>query len=154
MTRSRGNTTRATACRSCIPKPTTCRVREGAKPSLELGRFSAASRDWWQHADLTVHGVQWGGETAAALLDGYPAKADVRGKLEHIWSRYVDWGLAHPDKYKVMAQLRMSDKLTEETRAIGYEPFAEVEAMIRETGRTPRRRTTLYGVPERSYPAG
>lgn len=38
------------------------------EPSLELGRFSAASPDWWRLADLTVHGVQWGGETAAALL--------------------------------------------------------------------------------------
>ena len=37
----------------------------------------------------------------------------------------------------------------------GQEMLAEdLEAMIRETGRTPRRRTTLYGVPERSYSAG
>lgn len=38
------------------------------EPSLELGRFSAASSDWWQHANLTLYGAQWGGETAAALL--------------------------------------------------------------------------------------
>jgi FO synthase len=31
---------------------------------------------------------------------------------------------------------------------------AELEAMIREAGRTPRRRTTLYGVPEREYSVG
>ncbi len=31
---------------------------------------------------------------------------------------------------------------------------AELEAMIEEIGRTPRRRTTLYGVPEREYSAG
>jgi 2-iminoacetate synthase ThiH len=31
---------------------------------------------------------------------------------------------------------------------------AELEAMIREIGRTPRRRTTLYGVPEREYSVG
>ena len=37
----------------------------------------------------------------------------------------------------------------------GQEMLAEdLEAMIRETGRTPRRRTTLYGVPQRSYSAG
>ncbi len=30
----------------------------------------------------------------------------------------------------------------------------ELETMIRDIGRTPRRRTTLYGVPERSYSAG
>jgi FO synthase len=31
---------------------------------------------------------------------------------------------------------------------------AELEAMIREAGRTPRRRTTLYGAPEREYSVG
>jgi hypothetical protein len=41
------------------------------EPTLELGRFSAASADWWRHADLTTHGAQWGGETAAALLHQY-----------------------------------------------------------------------------------
>ncbi|MDP9409586.1 MAG: 7,8-didemethyl-8-hydroxy-5-deazariboflavin synthase, partial [Actinomycetota bacterium] len=30
----------------------------------------------------------------------------------------------------------------------------ELEAMIRDAGRTPRRRTTLYGAPERAYSAG
>ncbi len=30
----------------------------------------------------------------------------------------------------------------------------ELEAMIRAAGRTPRRRTTLYGVPERAYSVG
>ncbi|HEX7153687.1 MAG TPA: type IV toxin-antitoxin system AbiEi family antitoxin [Thermoanaerobaculia bacterium] len=41
------------------------------EPTLELGRFSPASADWWRHADLTTHGAQWGGETAAALLHEY-----------------------------------------------------------------------------------
>ena len=31
---------------------------------------------------------------------------------------------------------------------------AELEAMIREAGRIPRRRTTLYGAPERAYSVG
>ena len=31
---------------------------------------------------------------------------------------------------------------------------AELESMIEEVGRTPRRRTTLYGVPEREYSVG
>jgi len=36
-------------------------------PSLELARF-AAPADWWRQIDLATHGVQWGGETAAAIL--------------------------------------------------------------------------------------
>jgi hypothetical protein len=37
-------------------------------PTLEIARFSAASSGWWRHAGIEKHGAQWGGETAAALL--------------------------------------------------------------------------------------
>jgi hypothetical protein len=40
-------------------------------PALEIARFSAASSDWWRRADIGRYGAQWGGETAAALLQGY-----------------------------------------------------------------------------------
>lgn len=36
--------------------------------SLLLGRFSAPASAWWRHADVGKHGAQWGGETAAAIL--------------------------------------------------------------------------------------
>ncbi|MDP9194513.1 MAG: type IV toxin-antitoxin system AbiEi family antitoxin [Acidobacteriota bacterium] len=38
------------------------------QPALEIGRFSAGSADWWRHTNPVPYGVQWGGETAAALL--------------------------------------------------------------------------------------
>jgi hypothetical protein len=37
-------------------------------PALEMGRFSASSSGWWRHAGIEKYGAQWGGETAAALL--------------------------------------------------------------------------------------
>jgi hypothetical protein len=37
-------------------------------PSLEIARFSAVSSGWWRHAEIEKYGGQWGGETAAALL--------------------------------------------------------------------------------------
>jgi hypothetical protein len=37
-------------------------------PTLEMMRLSAASCDWWRHAEIAKYGAQWGGETAAALL--------------------------------------------------------------------------------------
>lgn len=39
----------------------------GLQPKLETGRFRTDD-DWWQRADVTTYGAQWGGETAAALL--------------------------------------------------------------------------------------
>jgi AcrR family transcriptional regulator len=68
-------------------------------------------------------------ELAEMLLAGFPGEAGIRGKLEHIWNHYVAWGMANPAKYKVLVQLRMSDKITEENAAAGHEPFAEVERM-------------------------
>jgi hypothetical protein len=40
-------------------------------PALEVARFSAASSDWWRQAGIRKYGAQWGGETAAALLQGH-----------------------------------------------------------------------------------
>ncbi len=39
-------------------------------PSLEIARFSAPSPTWWRDLDLTPYNAQWGGETAAAILQG------------------------------------------------------------------------------------
>lgn len=37
-------------------------------PNLPLGRFAAAVPDWWRRTEPAKYGVQWGGETAAAIL--------------------------------------------------------------------------------------
>jgi len=37
-------------------------------PTLEIARFAVASPGWWRHAEIEKYGAQWGGETAAALL--------------------------------------------------------------------------------------
>jgi len=39
--------------------------------TIEMGRFSAASPDWWRRTDIAKYSAQWGGETAAALLEGH-----------------------------------------------------------------------------------
>lgn len=37
-------------------------------PSLQIGRFMAPTSDWWRRADPARYGSQWGGETAATIL--------------------------------------------------------------------------------------
>lgn len=69
---------------------------------------------------------------ADALMSGFARKKDVRSKLQHIWDSYVNWGVTNPDQRKVLAQLQVSGKLTEESRAVGYAPFAEIEVMARD----------------------
>jgi AcrR family transcriptional regulator len=71
-------------------------------------------------------------ELAEVLMSGFARKKDVRAKLRHIWDAFVTWGVANPERQKVLAQLAVSDKLTKETKAVGAMPFAELEAMGRE----------------------
>jgi AcrR family transcriptional regulator len=72
-------------------------------------------------------------ELAEVLLAGFPETADVRSKFQHIWERYVRWGAKNPDKFKVMEQLRVSDQVTAESKAVGYAPFAELERVAMES---------------------
>ncbi len=48
--------------------------------------------------------------------------------LQHIWNSYVTWGLGNPEQRKVMNQLRVSDSLTEESKAAGYAPLPRFRA--------------------------
>jgi hypothetical protein len=41
------------------------------RPKLNPKRFRAGTPDWWQCADVTTYGAQWGGEVAADRLTGY-----------------------------------------------------------------------------------
>ena len=72
-------------------------------------------------------------ELSEQILGGLPWEADIRRKLHHLWDRYVTWGVANPQRFAVMTQLRSSGKLTADTLAIGNEPFAEIETMTRES---------------------
>jgi hypothetical protein len=53
--------------------------------------------------------------------------------LRHIFNGYVGWGVSNPDKRKTLTQLQVSDRITEESRAIGYAPFGGFETMARES---------------------
>ncbi len=68
-------------------------------------------------------------ELAGVLMADFPQTANLRRKLYHIWEAYVSWGIANPLKLKVLTQLTVSDKITAETKAVGYAPFAEIERL-------------------------
>jgi AcrR family transcriptional regulator len=71
-------------------------------------------------------------ELAEVLMSGFARKKDLRGKLQHIWDRYIDWGVANPERQRVLAQIMASGKLSGETKAVGAAPFVEIGAMARE----------------------
>jgi AcrR family transcriptional regulator len=71
-------------------------------------------------------------ELADAMMSDFPRKKNVRTKLRHVWDRYVKWGIASPRQRKVLAQLQVSEVLTQESRDAGGAPFVEFQAMIRD----------------------
>lgn len=71
-------------------------------------------------------------ELADAMMSDFPRKKSVPSRLQHIWDRFTQWGVANSDQCRVLAQLQISDRLTDESRTAGSAPFAEIETMARD----------------------
>ncbi len=69
------------------------------------------------------------GDLAAAVMDGFPRKASVRARLEHVWNRYVDWGVRNPLGKKALRLVSMSNVITPAVRSEGGALVAEVERL-------------------------
>ncbi|SEG52498.1 transcriptional regulator, TetR family [Actinacidiphila yanglinensis] len=54
------------------------------------------------------------GEMGAAALGGLRA-TDERAQMLHMWSRWMDWATANPQKRRTLAQLQVSDQITAST---------------------------------------
>lgn len=71
-------------------------------------------------------------ELADVMLADWPEEADPKAKYRHIWDRYVYWGVDNPERFKVMSQLKVSDQVSEESRAAGMAPFLRLEVLARD----------------------
>jgi AcrR family transcriptional regulator len=90
----------------------------------------------------------------------------AKSAAQQAWTQYVSWGVAHPQKRKVLAQLGVSERVTEQSKAAGMVGFTELNAFLsRCVGskvldpswvQSPRRRWTSYPVthPASSSTAG
>jgi hypothetical protein len=47
--------------------------------------------------------------------------------MEHVWNRYVQWGVANPEHQKVLKQIQVWGGLTKESKEAGFAPFAEIQ---------------------------
>ena len=68
-------------------------------------------------------------ELADATMSGFPRKQSVRRRLEHLWNGYVQWGVANPDRQKVLKQIQVWGGLTEESKQAASAPFSEIKRM-------------------------
>ena len=73
-------------------------------------------------------------ELSEAMLKALPAAThSVRNRLRYSWQQYVHWGVMFPEKRKVLAQLGVSDRISEQTKAAGQRGFTEINALLQES---------------------
>jgi AcrR family transcriptional regulator len=68
-------------------------------------------------------------ELADAMMSDFPRRASVRERFQHVWDRYVQWGIANPLQHKALQQIMVWGGLTQESRSAGIAPFLEIEKM-------------------------
>lgn len=55
-------------------------------------------------------------EMGAAATDGLPAEGPPREQLRHLWTGWLGWATANPDKRRALAHLDVADDITAESR--------------------------------------
>jgi AcrR family transcriptional regulator len=68
-------------------------------------------------------------DLANAMMSDFPRKASVRNRLQHVWDRYLTWGVENPRQQKTLAQISVWAGLTQESKRAGILPFLEIEQM-------------------------
>ena len=54
---------------------------------------------------------------ATTLGDAFPVDAGAQAQLQHAWNALIRWGLQYPDDAKALRQLKVSDRISDSTRA-------------------------------------
>src|SRR5271154_2787904 len=68
-------------------------------------------------------------ELADAMMSDFPRRAGIRERLQHVWNRYLAWGVKNPSQQKVLQQMTVWGGLTTESKRAGTAPFLEIEKM-------------------------
>ncbi|MEP7455038.1 TetR/AcrR family transcriptional regulator [Phyllobacterium sp. SB3] len=73
-------------------------------------------------------------ELIEALWDQMPDSDDMRTRLAHLWTNWTNWGVANPAKRRVLAQLGVSDQITDQSREAAFAVASEVVKLVRGVG--------------------
>jgi AcrR family transcriptional regulator len=109
-----------------------------AAPTSEISKQASVAEGtlftYFKTKDDLINALYWEIklELADAMMSGFPRKKNVRTRLQHVWDRYVNWGIANPKQRKVLAQLQVSEVLTKASKDAGSAPFVEFQIMIRD----------------------
>lgn len=108
-----------------LSAPTATIAREAGISNGSLFTYFETKTDLLNHLYLELKG-----EMTAAALAGFPEKAALRKQAEHVWSHWMNWAAAHPEKRRALAVLGVSDEITPQTRAATQKLMARMAGMI------------------------
>ena len=69
-------------------------------------------------------------EMASAALEGLPTEKDARSQLAHLWSGWLRWATANPEKRRTLAQLSVSDEINQQSREVASWTMAGVAGLL------------------------
>jgi AcrR family transcriptional regulator len=72
---------------------------------------------------------------AETMMPDYPHEAGYAQRMEHVFQRYVNWGLDNAAGRLAVARLSASGQILDETRAQGMELFLAVSRMMEDAVR-------------------
>jgi len=64
------------------------------------------------------------------MLAPYAADASAKDRLFAVWNRLIDWGLAYATARKALRQLKVSDRVTAESRAHCHAMQRDARTMV------------------------
>jgi AcrR family transcriptional regulator len=64
------------------------------------------------------------------LAADYPTDAGVREQIQHLWSRFIDWGERNPDNRGALRQLGVSERITEASQKAGEAMFDDLQTVV------------------------
>jgi AcrR family transcriptional regulator len=69
-------------------------------------------------------------EMAAAALEGLPTKSSIRKQAQHMWSHWLRWATACPEKRRALAHLGISDDISLESHQTASRTMAEIAKLL------------------------
>ena len=69
-------------------------------------------------------------EFMSYVASGYPEDSSAKAKFEHIWFRYVDWGIRNPVRHHLLIQLRLSDLVSKDLEQRQEVQFSAVTELV------------------------
>jgi AcrR family transcriptional regulator len=64
------------------------------------------------------------------IVPGFPQDGSAKAKFEHLWFRYVDWGIRHPVRHDLLIQLRLSDLVSKEAQRRPEDEWTMAKALV------------------------